>query len=839
MISAQVLAFARTAARRYGGRDASTDEYRGHDALGLADLVRSRQVTAERAARPGPGADRGHRRPDRRRGLHAGRAGPSGDRGRPSRRPVHRRSVPDQGPRLRRGRLPDVAWVPACTATTATRSTPSCSSGCERAGLVTFARTTSPEFGIGPTAEGAVYGRPTRNPWNLGHVAGGSSAGSAAAVAAGIVPIAHGSDGGGSVRIPASSCGLFGLKPTRARLPDGPSAGEGWAGMAIDGFLTRSVRDTAALIDATHGPDLGTPYYAPPLDGSLLAAIARPPRRLRIAVLDVVVHRGPGASRIAAPPSSTLPRCARSSATRWSRPIRAVEIHRFMRSWTDIVACGTELTVRSREAELGRPRSPRRARRCHARCRRARSNPLGCGLPGGRQHGARHRSAHGRLPGRRAWLRHAADVRRSPNRRPRSAGSSPTTRTSSTTGWGRRRAGVLAVHRARQRHRPAGDVGAVATGTPAGLPIGTHFMARCRRRGRCCCSSPPSSSRPSPWFDRVPGRCERNDASAGSLRPWRGRCAAAAAGSAAVACVAGSSRRSCVDAWVMVSTARSNAASVAGDVFCTPLILRTYWRAAASISCGGGQRFEPSKCGDVAAHAAIVGHPVRADESDERLRSERSGTPIFRHDASPPPSPWPAPSLADLVPADAVQATPTPVRAEHSPSTHPTSPSRRCSTPRSVTAAAPNAPSTPRRKKSSESALELDRPAGRMVPAPLVGPRRRRTGARPRADHVVIGPGGVFLIYLEHQLGAKVWVSEHKVTIDGRDSDHVRQARFEARRTSGRLTRRVAARRHRAVGAGADRRGDDADAESDPPRSMCGPARPSRLALPAADSPRR
>ena len=185
----------------------------------------------------------------------------------------------------------------------------------ERAGLVTFARTTSPEFGIGPTGEARVYGRPTRNPWNLDHVAGGSSAGSAAAVAAGVVPIAHGSDGGGSVRIPASSCGLFGLKPTRARLPDGPSAGEGWAGMAIDGFLTRSVRDTAALIDATHGPDLGTPYYAPPLDGSLLEAMSAAPPRLRIAYstlsspatpcIPIVVRR-----------SSTPLRCAAGSGTR-------------------------------------------------------------------------------------------------------------------------------------------------------------------------------------------------------------------------------------------------------------------------------------------------------------------------------------------------------------------------------------------------------------------------------------------------------------------------------------------------------------------------------------------
>jgi amidase/6-aminohexanoate-cyclic-dimer hydrolase len=112
------------------------------------------------------------------------------------------------------------------------------------AGLVVFARTTSPEGGIGCATEAAVYGGPTRNPWNLDHTPGGSSGGSGAAVSAGIVPAAHGSDGGGSIRIPASSCGLFGFKPTRARLPDGPASGEGWGGMAIEGFLTRSVRDS-------------------------------------------------------------------------------------------------------------------------------------------------------------------------------------------------------------------------------------------------------------------------------------------------------------------------------------------------------------------------------------------------------------------------------------------------------------------------------------------------------------------------------------------------------------------------------------------------------------------
>ncbi|MGB7241267.1 MAG: amidase, partial [Sulfitobacter sp.] len=134
-----------------------------------------------------------------------------------------------------------------------------------RAGVVTFGRTTSPEGGIGPVTEADVYGGPTRNPWNTEHTSGGSSGGAGAVVAAGVVPMAHGSDGGGSVRIPASNCGLFGFKATRGRFPDGPAAGEGWAGMAIDGFLSRSVRDNAAMMDACAGSDIGAPYAAPVL----------------------------------------------------------------------------------------------------------------------------------------------------------------------------------------------------------------------------------------------------------------------------------------------------------------------------------------------------------------------------------------------------------------------------------------------------------------------------------------------------------------------------------------------------------------------------------------------
>ncbi len=222
-----------------------------------------------------------------------------------------------------------------------------------RSGVVTFGRTTSPEFGIGPTSEAQVYGRPTRNPWNLDHVAGGSSGGAGAAVAAGIVPIAHGSDGGGSVRIPATSCGLFGLKPTRARLPDGPLAGEGWGGMAIDGFLTRSVRDTAALIDATHGPDLGAPYWAPAVAWPYLEEIKTPPGRLRIAVCKTTFDGTPVHKECVKAVEKAMKLCDQlGHEIVEARP--AVDILHLMRSWTNVVACGTLLTVRSREQEMKR-----------------------------------------------------------------------------------------------------------------------------------------------------------------------------------------------------------------------------------------------------------------------------------------------------------------------------------------------------------------------------------------------------------------------------------------------------------------------------------------------------
>ncbi|MFN8755703.1 MAG: amidase [Burkholderiales bacterium] len=154
-----------------------------------------------------------------------------------------------------------------------------------RAGLVIFGRTTAPEYGINVTCEGPLYAGPTKNPWDFRRSAGGSSSGAAAAVSAGIVPIAHGSDGGGSLRIPASCCGLFTLKVTRARMPHGPGSSESWSGMATSNVITRSVRDSAAALDATHGPDLGAPYVAPAPETTFMQAIATPPRILRIGLM--------------------------------------------------------------------------------------------------------------------------------------------------------------------------------------------------------------------------------------------------------------------------------------------------------------------------------------------------------------------------------------------------------------------------------------------------------------------------------------------------------------------------------------------------------------------------
>ena len=154
---------------------------------------------------------------------------------------------------------------------------------CLKAGLVPFGKTNTPEFGLTPFTEPSLFG-PARNPWNTGHSSGGSSGGSAAAVAAGIVPAATASDGGGSIRVPASCCGLFGLKPSRGRVSLGPVFGQAWGGAVAEGSVTRTVRDSAAMLDILQGYAPGDPYRIQSPERPYAEEVGRDPGALRVAL---------------------------------------------------------------------------------------------------------------------------------------------------------------------------------------------------------------------------------------------------------------------------------------------------------------------------------------------------------------------------------------------------------------------------------------------------------------------------------------------------------------------------------------------------------------------------
>ena len=149
------------------------------------------------------------------------------------------------------------------------------------AGLVVFGKTNLPEFALKAVTDSRANGR-TNNPWNVDHVPGGSSGGAAAAIASGVVPMAAGADGGGSIRIPAACCGLFGLRPSRGRVSPGPGLGEAWFGASSEGVISRSVRDTARALDVLAGPEPGDPFSIAPPAMPYAEAMQRAPRRLRI-----------------------------------------------------------------------------------------------------------------------------------------------------------------------------------------------------------------------------------------------------------------------------------------------------------------------------------------------------------------------------------------------------------------------------------------------------------------------------------------------------------------------------------------------------------------------------
>jgi amidase len=223
------------------------------------------------------------------------------------------------------------------------------------AGFVPLGRTNVPELGTTITTEPRSF-PPARNPWDTAHSTGGSSGGSAAAVASGMVPVAHGNDGGGSIRIPASECGLVGLKPTRARVSQGPVTGEAWAGSTIDGAVTRTVRDAAGVLDVISRPMPGDPYYAPPLPRPLAQEVGADPGRLRIGVLDRPGVEGylddPQCRAAVARAASLLESLGHHVDE--SAPAAMLE-QEFLRHFVNIIAADTEATLQVFEMLLGRP----------------------------------------------------------------------------------------------------------------------------------------------------------------------------------------------------------------------------------------------------------------------------------------------------------------------------------------------------------------------------------------------------------------------------------------------------------------------------------------------------
>jgi amidase len=223
------------------------------------------------------------------------------------------------------------------------------------AGFVPLGRTNVPELGTTVTTEPRSF-PPARNPWDPGHSTGGSSGGSAAAVAAGMVAVAHANDGGGSIRIPASECGLVGLKPTRGRVSQGPVTGEAWAGSTIDGSVTRTVRDAAGVLDVISEPMPGDPYYAPPLPRPLVQEVGADPGQLRIGMLDHPGAEGflddPQCRAAVAGAASLLESLGHHVGQSAPGAMFEPEI---LEHFNTIIAADTEATFQAFEMLLGRP----------------------------------------------------------------------------------------------------------------------------------------------------------------------------------------------------------------------------------------------------------------------------------------------------------------------------------------------------------------------------------------------------------------------------------------------------------------------------------------------------
>lgn len=220
----------------------------------------------------------------------------------------------------------------------------------QRAGLVIFGKTASPEFGGTGTTESILFGD-TRNPWDLSRSSGGSSGGAAAAVAAGILPLANGTDGGGSIRIPASCCGLFGMKPSRGRVPSGPKQLSSI--MSVIHAVSRSVRDSAALLDASRGPEPGQTTITPIPRGNYLDAMARAPKALRIGLISTPLTHSPVDSECSRAAANAAKLCE-SMGHSVEEIQLPVDPREFFGSTRIIMGTGTVMRVVNREQQLGR-----------------------------------------------------------------------------------------------------------------------------------------------------------------------------------------------------------------------------------------------------------------------------------------------------------------------------------------------------------------------------------------------------------------------------------------------------------------------------------------------------
>ncbi len=228
--------------------------------------------------------------------------------------------------------------------------------GLKRAGMVIAGKTNSSEFGLSTTTEPRRYGA-TRNPWNLEFSPGGSSGGAAAAVAAGMVPLAQASDGGGSIRIPAACCGLFGLKPTRGRVSLAPDRGEGWAGSSVLHAISRSVRDSAAVLDAIAGPAPGDPYWAAPPRRPFSDEVGADPGRLRVALCTTTFNGAPVDEACVEAARSAAQFCADlGHVVEDARP--HFDAEEFRQSSSTVIATNVAAAIEARAVAIGRACRP-------------------------------------------------------------------------------------------------------------------------------------------------------------------------------------------------------------------------------------------------------------------------------------------------------------------------------------------------------------------------------------------------------------------------------------------------------------------------------------------------